>query len=113
MFGTPVFYKVKEIIEVVDNIIKSYDIKCYSKVSFADKKLVCGVIIKHQSDNKCTDWLDALTDNSGHVFSEYLIKGNLESLIEMKRNIEEKLVSEHENLMEEIFNERISHEEAS
>lgn len=112
-FGIPPFYKVKEIFETVDNIIQSYDINFYADVSFADKMLVVGMIIKHQSKNKCTDWLDAFVNDSGPIFSDFLTTSNSESKINATNEIAEKLVSHHENLMEEIFNERIEHAETS
>lgn len=114
LYGIPVFYRDKQIFTEVDDIIESYDIKNYHNVSFSDKLKICGLLINHENKNNCSDWMDALID-AGVVKSITgpMISGCYVDYIDRAIKIDESIVSHYENLMEEIFNERIEHVETS
>lgn len=114
MNGIPKFYREKKIFEEVDDIVNSYNIKSYHNVSYSDKLKICGHLVKHEIDNKCSDWMDALVNESiSESISESLIKQSLCDYLHVSMEIDRNIVSHYENLMEEIFDERIEHAETS
>lgn len=110
----PPFYNTEEVIDFVDEIIRDYDIKEYRDVSFCDKKTLCSFLLDAENESNCSDWMESfLRKSTGKKFSKFMNETNSSNGIDLLADIAGCIVSHYENLMEEIFEERISEYEAS
>ncbi len=114
MLNVNTIYMSKEVVSFVDDIISSYNIKNYYDVSFCDKKTLSSLLVKCEIYTVCFDFLEAFLKRSfSEKLSKFLNTTNFDNGVNLLSDMSICVVSHYENIMEEIFLERIDYAETS